>query len=62
MLLGWGLTTDGGKFSDTLQKVNLKVIELDKCVSKYENFIDQENPKQICTFGENKDSCQVRAV
>ncbi|XP_014292325.1 venom serine protease [Halyomorpha halys] len=57
-VLGWGLTTDGGRFSDTLQKVDLKVIELEKCASQYENFIDLENPKQICTHGEKKDSCQ----
>ncbi|CAH1407191.1 unnamed protein product [Nezara viridula] len=57
-VLGWGLTVDGGNFSDTLQQVDLTVIELKTCASKYENYIDLENPKQICTFGENKDSCQ----
>ncbi|XP_018051852.1 PREDICTED: venom serine protease-like [Atta colombica] len=46
--LGWGLNEYGGSKSDTLQKVDLKVI---KCLINNTNI--------ICTFTPEKDTCQM---
>lgn len=57
-VLGWGMTSTNGKFSNVLQKVDLKVVPLSDCAARYTNEIDLRNPKQICTFAHQRDSCQ----
>nr|ATU82472.1 venom S1 protease 6 [Lethocerus distinctifemur] len=56
---GWGHTKGGGEESDTLQKVNLRVIKLDICKEKYQKKVIRTNPgTQLCTYSYRKDSCQ----
>ncbi|XP_003402441.1 venom serine protease 34 [Bombus terrestris] len=54
-LLGWGTTDYGGPTSDILQKVTLSVLSYLQCSENYENITSD----QICTYAENKDSCQM---
>lgn len=51
--LGWGTLEFGGKKSNTLMKVNLKVISQDECSNSYN--ITNNN---MCTYAEGKDACQ----
>lgn len=54
-VLGWGLLAFGGRKSNTLQKVNLNVINLMQCKYYYPKVTDNN----ICTYAPGKDSCQM---
>ncbi|XP_072742533.1 venom serine protease-like [Anoplolepis gracilipes] len=53
--LGWGLLGFGGSKPNTPQKVELNVINLDKCKNYYLDVTD----KNICTYTPGKDTCQM---
>lgn len=53
--VGWGTTQFGGMKSKTLQEVMLTVITYRDCSRWDSNLLYS----QLCTYGENKDACQV---
>lgn len=55
-LAGWGSTEFGEPKSKTLQKVDVQTTDQQRCKTDFPNSDDTN----ICTYGEEKDSCQVR--
>ena len=57
-VLGWGRTQEGGAVSDTLQELEMAVVEDEVC---YEAMSGDTFPgEQLCAGGERgKDGCQV---
>lgn len=57
---GWGTTEFGGRMSNYLQKVDLTVLKNNDelCIKTYPTIADS----QMCTYKENKDTCQVSSV
>lgn len=51
---GWGTTEFGGPKSKTLQKVDLQTTTMARCKADYPTADDT----MICTYAEDKDSCQ----
>lgn len=57
-IAGWGATEFGGPKSKKLQKVDLRTTTQTRCKADNPNADDS----MICTFAQEKDSCQVRRV
>lgn len=55
--VGWGTTSFGGKPSEVLQEVPLRVISYQECADYYGTRIAYS---QICTLTPSRDACQVR--
>lgn len=55
---GWGTTEFAGALSNTLQKVKLGVTNYLTC----KKFFSDIEYRQICTFAEGKDACQVAFI
>jgi secreted trypsin-like serine protease len=53
---GWGLTSDGGTASDTLQQVTISILSNGSCSSVYSSFTGNMLCAGVLTGG--KDSCQ----
>ncbi|XP_069683016.1 trypsin-1-like isoform X2 [Periplaneta americana] len=47
-VIGWGELGEHGDFSDTLQKVNLMIVNQDQCRSIYEFYSENVYDSQIC--------------
>ncbi|BET01142.1 serine-type endopeptidase activity [Nesidiocoris tenuis] len=59
-VMGWGKVTANGRTSTVLNKVNLKVIDLEICRTVYGN-VNTVNPSQICTWAPKRNSCQANS-
>ncbi|KAL0108950.1 hypothetical protein PUN28_014214 [Cardiocondyla obscurior] len=58
---GWGVTAFGGDISDTLQKVQLDLVDNLLCTRQYNSSIEVPygvSPSMICAGDPHKDSCQ----
>lgn len=53
---GWGTLSYGGPVSNKLMKVQLNVVDLDRCASTYPNSI---TTGQLCTYTSGKDACNL---
>jgi trypsin len=54
--IGFGTTQDGGSISNTLQEVNLEMVDWNTCQKAYGANLDRQS--MICAAGNGKDSCQ----
>nr|ATU82483.1 venom S1 protease 14 [Lethocerus distinctifemur] len=57
-VLGWGYLASKTVRAEELMKVNLRVLPILTCANNYPRDIPVENSHQICTFNNNKDSCE----
>ena len=62
-IAGWGLTEDQGQSTNILQKGDLKIIDVDTCVTE-DTYLRRVPYKDtiLCASGGNTDSCQVRSI
>ena len=60
-IAGWGLTEDKGASTNILQKGDIKIIDIDTCVTEntYKRRISHK-ATMLCASGGGTDSCQVR--
>lgn len=56
-VLGWGTLFFGGPVSTSLQKANLRVVNITRCQAAFNNKVSSEI--QFCTFERGRDSCQM---
>ncbi|XP_055837756.1 venom serine protease-like [Episyrphus balteatus] len=54
-ICGWGTTSFGGSTSKSLLKATLSVITYQVC----QQYYNQVENSQICTYGDGKDACQL---